>query len=375
MNIYLPDYCFGNQMLMVARNEAVYQELMCRNCDTMFIQDEQIVFQPGDLRYPIDPVKTKRLDQLHDYDIVEISENGLLYRAFANQEADTTIFLGAKCNSNCIMCPASDTEREKGFTYSRDFLMKYIDYLPPDLEYIVITGGEPTMQTELFLDVLNKVKAKYPFTQILLLTNGRSLSDEGLFRHVAENHPNHFRIAIPIHAATAELHDAITRSPGSFDQTILALTRLMESDISIEIRIVVTKINCDNLLEIAKLITSRFPKVEIVNFIGLEPRGNCALNFDTVYIDHKASFAKSKSAIDHLVAHGYDVGLYNYPLCAVDRDYWSLASKSISGYKNVYHDDCNKCDVKSICGGFFTAAMSIAKPSVFPVTAKEWEND
>ena len=36
MNIYLPDYCFGNQMLMVARNEAVYQELMCRNCDTMF---------------------------------------------------------------------------------------------------------------------------------------------------------------------------------------------------------------------------------------------------------------------------------------------------------------------------------------------------
>lgn len=253
--------------------------------------------------------------------------------------------------------------------------MKYIDYLPEELEYIVITGGEPTMQVEVFLEALERIKKKFPYTQVLLLTNGRSLSDKHLFQSVIDRKPNRFRVAVPIHASTAELHDAITRATGSFDQTMLGLARLMDSDISVELRIVVTKVNCDDLLNIAKLISNRFNRVNFINFIGLEPRGNCALNFDKVYIDHHTSFEKSKPAIEHLVRCGYDVGLYNYPLCAVDRDYWPIAAKSISSYKNVYHPDCDYCDVKSICGGFFTAAMSIAKPRVYPIAAKEVSND
>lgn len=371
MNIFLSDYSYGNRMMIVARSEQVYNRLIKCGVDIMCITDESIIFQPGDVTYPVNKVKTNRLNLLCDYDIVEISDTGLLYRAYANNESDTTIFLGAKCNSNCIMCPAGDAERKKGFSYSRELLMKYIDYLPCDLEYLVMTGGEPTLQTEMFLESLDRIKEKFPYTQVLLLTNGRSLSDKWLFEQVCSRRPNNFRIAIPVHADNPELHDYITSAHGSFEQTLLALCRLMNSDIKIEVRIVVTKINCDNLLGIAKLITSRFPRIFCVNFIGLEPRGNCALNFDAVYIDHRTSFLKSKQAIDHLVSFGYDVGLYNYPLCAVDRDYWSIAAKSISGYKNVYRSHCDKCSVKKICGGFFTATMNIARPVVYPVVSEE----
>ncbi len=371
MNLYLSDYSYGNRMLIVARSEDVYNQLMQRGADIMYISGDSIVFQSDNCVYPANKVKTKRLDLLYDYDIVEISDTGLLYRAYANNESDSTIFLGAKCNSNCIMCPAGDAERKQGFSYSRELLMKYIDYLPCDLEYLVMTGGEPTLQTDLFLESLDRVKEKFPYTQVLMLTNGRSLSDKWLFEQVCRRHPNNFRIAIPIHGDNPELHDYITRAPGSFEQTILALRRLMNSDIKIEIRIVVTKANCENLLGIARLVSSQFPRVFCVNFIGLEPRGNCALNFDSVYIDHRTSFLKSKPAVEHLVSSGYDVGLYNYPLCAVDKDFWPIAAKSISGYKNVYHQDCDKCDVKEICGGFFTATMSIARPEVFPIVSEE----
>ena len=352
MNLYLSDYSYGNRMMIIARSEEVYDQLMQRGVDIMRITDDSIIFQPDNCIYPANKIKTNRLSLLCDYDIVEISDTGLLYRAYANNESDSTIFLGAKCNSNCIMCPAGDAERKKGFSYSRDLLMKYIDYLPYDLEYLVMTGGEPTLQTNLFLESLDRVKEKFPYTQVLLLTNGRSLSDKWLFEQVCQRHPNNFRIAIPVHGDNSELHDYITRAPGSFEQTILALRRLMNSDIKIEIRIVVTKANCDNLLGIARLISSKFPRVFCVNFIGLEPRGNCALNFDFVYIDHRTSFLKSKPAIEHLVSCGYDVGLYNYPLCAVDKDFWPIAAKSISGYKNVYHQDCDQCSVKELCGGF-----------------------
>ncbi len=367
MTLFLPDYSYGSRMVLVARSETASADFMARGVDFIQIQEETIVFQPDGLRYDARKVKEEKLAQLCDYDIVEIGANGLLYRAFANQEADSTVFMGGSCNSNCIMCPASDAERRKGFSYSREQLIKYLEYLPENLEYLVITGGEPTMQTTLFLEVLERVHVKYPNTNVLLLTNGRSLSDEWLFHQVVERSPHRFRIAIPVHASGAQLHDAITRAEGSFTQTLLGLTRLMDSTIDVEIRIVVTRVNCHDLLPIARLITERFPRVKCVNFIGLEPRGNCALHFNEVYLDHQASFQCSKAAIEHLMIHGYDVGLYNYPLCALDRDFWPLASKSISAYKNVYHADCASCTVRSICAGFFATAMSIAKPQVYPL--------
>ena len=375
MNIYLNGYPLGNKMAIVARSPDVYDALMARGVEIMYITGRGIQYQPENQTQSLDGINPDHLSRLCDYDIVEISDTGILYRAFANREADSTVFLGGRCNSNCIMCPAGDAERRKGFTYSRETLLKYIDYLPLDLEYIVITGGEPTMQTGLFLEALERIRQKFPYTQVLLLTNGRSLSDKWLFEQICMRKPDNFRIAIPVHSASPELHDYVTRALGSFEQTMLGLQRLMNSDIKVEIRIVVTKTNCKDLVNIAKLIAARFHRVFCVNFVGLEPRGNCARNFKDVYIDHRESFLHSKPAIEYLIRHGYDVGLYNYPLCSVDRPFWPLAAKSISGYKNVYHPDCDTCAVKQICGGFFTAAMRIAKPEVYPVIMKERSND
>ena len=371
MNLYIPEYPLGNKMTVVARSEETFNDLLNRNADIMRITRDEVIFYPEQYAMKAELIQSERLEMLCDYDIVEISSTGLLYRAFANNEADTTLFLGAKCNSNCVMCPAGDQERKIGFSYTRELLLKYIEYLPMDLEYLVITGGEPTMQVHLFLEALERVKNKFPYTQVLLLTNGRSLSDRWLYAQVCEHKPANFRIAIPIHGDTPVLHDSITRAPGSFEQTMLGLRRLMDSDIKIEVRIVITKLNCDHLLNIAKMIAEKFPKVFIVNFLGLEPRGNCALNFDSVYIDHRTAFLKSREAIDYLIAHGYDVGLYNFPLCAVDQDYWPIAAQSISQYKNVFPADCGKCSVKPICAGFFTAALSIAHPEVRPYGIKE----
>ena len=373
MNLYLKGYSHGYRMLIVARTEETYSLLMQRGVEIMHITDSTIVIQPGEIVYPTSCVSSERLNLLSDFDIVEINEKGVLYRSYSYEEREATVFLGAKCNSNCVMCPASDMERKRGFSYDRDNLLKYIAYLPCNLNHIVMTGGEPTLQPSLFLEALSKIKEKYPDAKVLLLSNGRSLSDKKFYEEVCRDRPNNFRVAIPIHGDNPELHDSITRAEGSFNQTILALHRLMNSEVEVEIRIVVTKLNCDNLTGIADLIISNFPKVSCVNFIGLEPRGNCALNFDSVYIDSRNSFLKSKPAIYRLIKSGYDVGLYNYPLCAVDKDCWSLAAKSISGYKTVYHKDCYRCDVKDMCGGFFDSAMSIAHPVAHPIVSEKCE--
>ncbi len=370
MNLYLPNYSHGNRLMIVARTEETYSDLMKRNVDVFHVTDKNIVIQPGEILYPTSDINIERFKKLCDYDIVEINDNGVIYLSFSNNDSDATIFLGAKCNSNCIMCPASDMERRRGFSYSEEHLMKYIDYLPAEVDHVVITGGEPTLQTTLFLIVLGTLKEKYPQTQVLILTNGRSLSNKQFFDKMNAQRPNHLRIAIPIHGDNPELHDYITRAQGSFNQTISAIYRLMNTDIEIELRIVVTKTNCNNLTGIADMIISKFPNISCVNFISLETMGNCARNLESVYIDHRNSFLKSKTAINHLVSAGYNVGLYNYPLCAIDKDYWALSSKSISGYKTTYHEDCNRCEAKELCGGFFVSTMNMTHPVVHPIKSE-----
>ena len=120
-------------------------------------------------------------------------------------------------------------------------------------------------------------------------------------------------------------------------------------------------------MDIVKLIVAEFPNVFCVNFIGLEPRGNCARNKQEVYIDLWSGFENSVPAIEYLASHGIDVGLYNFPLCAVDRKYWPLARKSIAGYKNCFAIECDQCLVKEKCAGLFTATLKFIKPIVFPV--------
>jgi His-Xaa-Ser system radical SAM maturase HxsC len=183
-----------------------------------------------------------------------------------------------------------------------------------------------------------------------------------------ERCPQHVLVAIPLHGPSKDIHDMITRADGSFSQTLMGITNLLSAGIDVEIRVVVSKLNYRSLKEISELIIERFPIVRVVNFIGLETLGNCAKNISQVYLKYEEAFAYIKPAIDLLVEHGIDTALYNYPLCMVDRGYWQLCKKSISGYKIRYKDECDSCEAKSGCGGFFSSTLAVAKPIVQPIS-------
>ena len=367
MNAALKNYKSNYRMAVVADSEDKVRELREKGTECALYEQDKLIFYPDGYEVQLDEKSKEKLQGLSAYDIIEISPNGLLYRSFANLERETTLFMGAACNSNCIMCPASDAERKTGNAYSADNLFKYIDYLPEDIPSLVITGGEPTMNRELFLEALRRVKEKFENTYVLMLTNGRSLSNKALSDAVALNRPAHFRVAIPIHGHTAELHDRITRVQGSFEQTKTGIKRMLARRIPVEIRIVVTKLNCEYTREISELILKEFPGIVCVNFIGLEPLGNCALNFKEVFLGYEESFQFCRSAVDLLVKSGVTTALYNYPLCAVDSRYWPICAKSISTYKNGFVEGCKDCAVYDICPGFFDSALRFVKPKISPV--------
>ena len=250
------------------------------------------------------------------------------------------------------MCPLSETVRKKVNQRHIDEVFQKIDELPENIEYINVTGGEPTLVGNEFFNIMEKLKNKFQNSGFQLLTNGRSFADFEFLKRLLPYLPYGIRFAIPLHASNANLHDQITRSKGSFGQTDQGIKNLLICQQKVEIRIVVSKKNIEDLLNTAKYITEQYQGVFCVNFIAMEMMGCAAVHKDELWIDYPIAFKKMQSAIDWLIRHGVDVQLYNFPLCAIERGYWHIAVKSITDYKIRYMTECEKCRVKEICGGF-----------------------
>jgi hypothetical protein len=59
-------------------------------------------------------------------------------------------------------------------------------------------------------------------------------------------------------------------------------------------------------------------------------------------------------AVDMLVGSKVCVSVYNLPRCVLARSVWPYAAQSISDWKNGFVEECDRCDEKSRCSGFFT---------------------
>lgn len=305
--------------------------------------------------------------EIKENDILSISEEGYITKIHSADSQEVDIFVTNKCNSNCIMCPLSETVRRGNGSNDLKWILEFIHILPDNVNYVNITGGEPTLVKDDFFEILLVLKRKFQYSGFQLLTNGRSMADENFLKRMLSCLPNGIRFAIPVHASNPKIHDAITNVEGSFRQTNRGIKNLLKYCQKVEVRIVVSQKNVDILTETAEYIVANYKGLFCVNFIAMEMMGSAAVHKEELWVDYPKVFRKAKGAIDILVKNGIDVQLYNFPLCAVDRGYWHIAAMSITDYKIRYMDECEKCKVKDICGGFFFSTKQLMKPKVTPI--------
>lgn len=365
---YLSEYKYTYKIFTVSKSNEYTKCLLESGLTVGFLTEKSLTILPDNHVTEIKESELERMSVFCEGDILEISENGIIYRWYSVLEGDAGIATTCACNSNCIMCPASEMERKQVNSTKLENIFTVLKHMPRDLWYFTITGGEPTLiGEENFIKVLESVKENLPLTKILLLTNGRTLGDKSFYERFVKSKPERLRVAIPIHGSTAEKHDYITQAKGSYIQTLRGIANLLNSGVELEIRIVVSKLNSDDITEISKMIANVFPSVTVVNFVGLEMRGNCVANSDEVLISYQDAFKSSTEGIDLLVRKGINVGLYNFPHCMIDKKYWPIAQKSISAYKSMFYNECEQCELKNECCGIFTATMNYYKPKVYPI--------
>lgn len=295
------------------------------------------------------------LEYLTDGDILRISpRSGEIWVMYRRESRFNSIFLTERCNSDCIMCSQPPKNRNDDH-----LLMAFLEAIPlmdPATAELGITGGEPTLLGENLLRLIRLCADTLPSTALHMLSNGRMFNYLSLCREVATiNHPD-FVIGIPLYSDVAHGHDFVVQARGAFDQTIRGIMNLERCKQRVEIRVVLHRHTIPRLPQLARYIARNLPFVEHVALMGLEMMGYVRMNLDALWVDPVQYQGELLEAVQVLRQHRMNVSIYNHQLCILDRELWPFARKSISDWKNEYHDVCRECAVQNECGGFFASA-------------------
>lgn len=369
MSLRFKDYNLGHRVVSLALDERARDKLISEELSLVYMDENrnEIFLLPEKVVLSKDIDDIVKIRTYNNYDVFEIWGNGNFVRKYNDKSDDNYFFITGKCNSNCMMCPSPEYSRRTSETVNLDDLMELARHIPSDTSHMTITGGEPFLMGEQIFTFLQYLKERFIGTEFLFLTNGRIFAIDKYLQQFCETAPYNSIVAIPIHGSCQKVHDSITRADGSLMQTKIGIKRLLKKGFPVEIRLVVNKINVQDFDNIAKLIIREFKGVEYVSVIAMEMTGTARKNLEEVWIPYRKSFFYIANAIRLLVENGIDVKLYNFPLCTVDKSFWTLCEKSISDNKVRFADECYSCRYKGACSGIFAGTLQLERDELRPI--------
>lgn len=264
------------------------------------------------------------------------------------------ILLTERCNHYCLMCSQPPKDIDDSWLAKQTLeLIPLIDQETPEL---ILTGGEPTLLGEDFFSILDACRSWLPRTAVHVLSNGRRFADPDFAQRYANvRHPD-LMVGIPLYSDLSTGHDYIVQADGAFDETIRGILNLKRLGQRVEIRVVIHKQTYARLFMLAEFIARNLLFVDHVALMGLEITGLTRFNLSDLWIDPVDYREQLSCAVSHLSSHRMNVSVYNHQLCVLDRRVWPYAKKSISDWKNEYFAECDGCQVRDRCGGFFSSA-------------------
>jgi His-Xaa-Ser system radical SAM maturase HxsC len=202
--------------------------------------------------------------------------------------------------------------------------------------------------------VLSQCRDILPHTAIHVLSNGRAFASKEITGAWAKlRHPD-LMVGIPIYADVDNIHDYVVQAAGAFDETILGILRLKDNGQRVEVRVVLHALTAPRIVDTCKWLSRNLPFVDHVALMGLENTGFAIANDNLLWIDPMDYREKLAEAVSVLSASRVPTSVYNLPRCVLDRSVWPFAAQSISDWKNGFVPECERCNEKLRCSGFFT---------------------
>ncbi len=155
--------------------------------------------------------------------------------------------LSHSCNLNCLHCfmPLRDTDKEELSTPEVCYILDQL--AGAGCLFLTFTGGEIFTREDFF--IIARYARQKNFA-LRLFTNGTLITPE-VADKVADLCP--LSVEVSVYGVSPEVHDSITRVPGSFEKTMKALRLLEQRNISIALKTPVMKKNVVEYRQVAEM--------------------------------------------------------------------------------------------------------------------------
>lgn len=277
------------------------------------------------------------------------------------------------CVQGCQFC--SERERMNRFveyevTWGR-VARVLRDYAEHEIEAVHFTGGEPTLHPR-FVDILRLAKKLGLRTSVG--TNGAMLCRPELARQAV---PLLDEILFSLHGPTAEVHQALTRSPGSFERVLAAIRLSQEVVPGFRpfVNTVLTRANVDCIEQTIALAERRGAALVVVS--NPTPEGGA----EQCYPDLAIPLEQLGTVLQQLARARRDVILrfFGVPLCLLGEHAilsndlhwdprvtveWNVEPGKVvyggvftwtPGRRRVHVQQCEPCTWRGVCPGVFEA--------------------
>lgn len=280
--------------------------------------------------------------------------------------------LGYSCNSNCQFCSIDPLKRHINKT-TVEALGDILQAKKEGFRMIGFGGGEPTIRKDI-IKLVNFAK-KMGFRTIRIQTNGIILTYLEFCKDLVSAGANFFKFSI--HGHRAEIHDALTQVPGSFEKAVKGLENVRSLGVRTEINIVINKLNYKFLPQIVDFFSISRGLSSYV-FIYPTYKGRMKDNAEKIGIPMTETIPFIKEAVDLAEAIQLDKSIiFNIPPCLIDQKYhkW-LPGKNLNLKVNapeyVQEDSlegealekakfkkCKKCSFSPYCNGIFNDYIDV----------------
>ena len=224
------------------------------------------------------------------------------------------ILTGRLCNNNCIFCMEEDREaRAVANAATTDEVVKWILAENRGCSEVCFTSGEPTTNPR--LPTWARWAREQGTARVSLMTNGRALSYPDYTARLIRAGINRFYISI--HGHQAKLHQALTRTPDSFAQTVAGIAAVARKAGAVELHTstVLSKRNLGHLGDIYSFLRAR--GVDQVVFNVMQANGRADTYFERIFPPYSEVAAR---AAEFFAQQGEREGrvmafLVDIPLC------------------------------------------------------------
>ncbi|WP_293682307.1 His-Xaa-Ser system radical SAM maturase HxsC [uncultured Phenylobacterium sp.] len=311
------------------------------------------------------------LDYLGDGDVVRLNPERTALRVLYRRSSPHNHFLlTERCNNYCLMC--SQPPRNVNDGWIIDEVIEALPLIDRDTVELGITGGEPTLLGERFFDLVRSAKSFLPDTALHVLTNGRLFVNPVQAETLGKiNHPD-LMLGIPVYSDLAHVHDYVVQADGAYDETIRGILNLKRERQKVEIRVVLHKQTYARLPQLAEFIARNLLFADHVALMGLELMGFARANLEELWIDPVDYREELTAAVNILSRARMNVSLYNLQHCLLDRSLWPFARRSISDWKQEYMPECDGCELRTQCAGFFASAKYRYSDRITPLDGSGW---